>query len=585
MQPEEQPPQSLLELIFTIAKSYVLGIPSIIKSMIISTILSVIIANAVHFYLIGWVNDGWNSSGDPVLDAMMFTMGQAYNPKIMLFYFMGSYLFWWLVGMLRSRGVVRTITLIATTPIWIAKSLGQAKFAAIPMILGGLAVSFLVSISVLTGPTSIALFLSMITILISQEESLIVMALQLGFKDVKGLLNREQQIPIPSPAQPVTAILGACLGFGYMTFYDTSAMVIGAFSVITIAALIFMYIRDRNNNTAAIMAVLLLVLMAAQFTPYAQADDRGIRENGGWSSVQPGGWLFNELVATGYPASIAAAIGAAMISGLFSPPVLSKVKPLDAGDYVVKKYDDTIDDGKVRLWKWVKVDSDGQLTDADGQQWSKVWAGKGLPEAVVNAEDSDLLGDRVRIFTFEPPKDQGLKDKINDEVMDIGGPHIDRMHPDNWKGLTKAQKKETMEKVSDALKKAMGLDYEFEVTHDNRKGLGGSFRRAYTETHADGTTTEHKGLLKINSNGRIYDDPRTALRTIIHEARHAYQKTVGDPNGTDYQRITDYNNNNIQSSRKDYVRYGESLNERDSRAFGHDSANQLIQQMNERWGH
>lgn len=585
MQQEERPPESLLQLIFVIAKSYILGIPSIIKNMIVSVILSVIVSNAVHFYLIGWVNDGWNPTGNPTLDALIFSTNHPNSPKVMLFYFMASYLFWWLIGMIRSRGIARTVTLIVTTPIWIAKSMAGAGFGAVPMILGGLAVSFLVSISALTGPSAVTMFLGMITVLVSQEESLMVIGLQLGFKDVKGLLNRGQQAPIPSPAQPVTAILGACLGFGYMTFFDTSATIILAFSVVTIAALVYMFIRDRNNNTAAMMTVLLLVLAAAQLSPLAQADDGGIKENGGWASAQPGGWLFDALVRSGYPASIAAAIGAAMISGLFSPPVLDKVKPLEPGDYVDKVYRDPVDDGIVNHWRWVKVDSDGHITDADGQQWQKQWTGKGLPEAVVNAEDSDLLGDRVRIFTFEPPKDQGLKDKINDEVMDIGGTHIDRLHPDNWKGLTKAQKKETMERVSDALKEAMGLDYEFEVTHDNRKGLGGSFRRAYTETHADGTTTEHKGLLKINSNGRIYDDPRTALRTIIHEARHAYQKKIGDPNGTDYQRITDYNNNNIQSSRRDYVRYGESLNERDSRSFGHDAANQLIQQMNERWGH
>lgn len=582
---QERGPESLFEFIVMIIKAYITGIPSIIKSMIVSAVLSAFVTNAIHFYLMGWVNNGWNNAGNPWLDPVIFITGQG-PAKVMLFYFMITYLFWWTIGMFRSRGIGPTIKMIVTSPIWIIKSLTTIGFAVLPMLMGGLAVSFVLGLTVLTNPTAITMFLMMVTVLISQDESLIIMGLQLGFKDVSGLLNRGKPSTIPDPLVPSAAIVGAGIGFGYIAFLKPSTTVIGGIAVLTVAGLVYMFIRNRRSPGVAMVATLFVLLSAiAIMSPMVRADDGGIPENGGWSNLPNMPWLIQELIRKGYPASIAATLAASMISGMFSGPVLDKVKPLDAGDYVDKKYDDTIDDGKVRLWKWVKVDSDGHLTDAEGQQWSKVWAGKGLPEAVVNAEDSDLLGDRVRIWTFEPPKDQGLKDKINDEVMDIGKTHIDRMHPDNWKGLTKAQQKETMEKISDALKKATGVDYDFEVTHDNRKGLGGSFRRSYTETNADGTTTEHRALLKINSNGDIYDDPRTALRTIIHEVRHAYQKKVGDPNGTDYQRITHYNNNNIQSSRKDYVRYGESLNERDSRAFGHDAANQLIQQMNQRWGH
>jgi hypothetical protein len=347
-----------------------------------------------------------------------------------------------------------------------------------------------------------------------------------------------------------------------------------------------MFIRGRRGQTAAIYATLLLLASAfALIAPTVLADDGGIPENGGWGNLANNMWLVNELIRRGYPASAAAVLAASWISGLFSPPVLSKVKPLGDDDhYVDKQYTDaTPGDNKITTWRYIK-DPTGTFVDSAGNRYRREET-RGLSKVVIDAEDSPDLGLRVRMFTFEPPQDQGLKNDIRDEIMDIDRTHLDRLHPDNWKNLTTAQRTETIKELGKALQKGLGVDYDLEVVNDPDKGLGGSFRRAYTTTNADGTTTEHRALLKINANGDAMDDPRTAIRTLIHENRHAYQKKAADPNGTDYQRITHYNNNNIQSSSVDYVRYGESFNERDARSFGHDTTNQVIGDLNNMWGH
>ncbi|MCK5669870.1 hypothetical protein KAI10_00665, partial [Candidatus Bathyarchaeota archaeon] len=94
---QEQGPQSLIEFIGIILKAYITGIPSVIKGMVVSAVISAVLGNAVHFYLMGWLNDGWNNGGNPWLDPIIFLVGQ--NPaKVMLFYFMITYLFWWLIG-------------------------------------------------------------------------------------------------------------------------------------------------------------------------------------------------------------------------------------------------------------------------------------------------------------------------------------------------------------------------------------------------------------------------------------------------------------------------------------------------------
>lgn len=577
MAQQEQGPQNLIQFIGMIIKAYITGIPSIIKGMIISIIISAVITNAIHFYLMGWVNDGWNYGNVPALDGLIFMSGQETSPRIMLFYFMVTYLFWWVIGMFRSRGIGKTVSLIATTPIWIVKSLTSIGFAVLPMIMGGLAVSFVLGLTVLTNVTALTMFLMMITVLVSQEESLMVMGLQLGFKDVSGMVNRGQPVQIPPATMPAAAIIGAGLGFGYMSFFNTNPMVIGAIALVSIAGLVYMFIRNRRGQTAAIYATLLLLVSAfALLAPTVLADDGGIPENGGWSNLTNNMWLVNELIRRGYPASAAAVLAASWISGLFSPPVLSKVKPLGEG-YVEKTYKDArAGDRKVTTWRYYKDPHGRFVNNKTGERYSRVET-QGLPQTVIDAEDSPMLGDRVRVWTQDPPPDTGTQEDIVDGIMDMDDAHVDNLHPDNWKNLTADQRGEILKEVNKVLQDELGVEYDFEVTNQaDRPGLGGSF----TPGGEGG-----KGKIKINAAGDAFSDPRTAIRTIVHEARHAYQDAQADAKGNDYQQMCQYNNDNYVSSRTDYVQYGEQFIERDSRTFGHNTANRLINSLNERWGH
>ena len=129
-----------------------------------------------------------------------------------------------------------------------------------------------------------------------------------------------------------------------------------------------------------------------------------------------------------------------------------------------------------------------------------------------------------------------------------------------------------MQEVNKILQKELGVDYKFKVTNDPDKGLGGSY--------SPGSNT-----IEINANGNAFDDPRTAIRTLVHEARHAYQEQQGKKSNTDYQKMCGYNNDNYTSSSHDYVRYKEQYIERDSRKFGHNTVNKVISELNKKWGH
>jgi len=570
---QEQGPQSLIEFIGMIIKAYITGIPSVIKGMVVSAVISAVLGNAVHFYLMGWLNDGWNNGGNPWLDPIIFLVGQ--NPaKVMLFYFMITYLFWWFIGMFRSKGIVPTLKMIVTSPIWMVKSLTSIGFAVLPMLMGGLAMSFVLGLTVLTGPTSITMFLMMITVLVSQDESLLIMGLQLGFKDASGLVNRNQQPRLPSAHVPSAAIVGAGIGFGYMAFFNTNPMVIGGIAALSIAGLVYMFIKSRKGPQAAVLGTLLVLISAvAIMAPAAYADDGGIPENGGWGNLINNPWLIQELISKGYPASIAATIAAALISGLFSPPVLSKVKPL-TDDHVNPDWSWATKDGKVDIPTEFVEDPNGRWSTPDGKKWSPSGQeGKGLSKTIIDAEDSELLGDRVRVYTMDPPADAGLVDEIADGINDLDEFYTDKLHPDNWKNLKPGQKGVVMQEVNKILQEEFGVDYTFKVNNDPDTLLGGEYD--------PGSNT-----ISINANGKDFDDPRTAIRTLIHEARHAYQEQQGKMlTKNEFQEMCAYNNKNYVSSDQDYIRYAEQFVEKDSRNFSHNAANALIDKLNAKWGH
>lgn len=573
MQRQEQGPQNLVQFIGMIIKAYITGIPSMIKSMIISAILSGIIANAIHFYLMGWVNDGWNYGGNPWLDPMIFITGQETSAKVMLFYFMITYLFWWLIGMFRSRGIGKTVKLIATTPIWIVKSLTSIGFGVFPMIMGGLAVSLVLGLAFLTKPSAITMFLMMLTVLISQEESLMVMGLQLGFKDVSKVVNKGQPARLPSPYMPSAAIIGAAIGFGYKAFFVADTLVVGGVALLCIAGLVYMFMKGRRGQAAAVYATLLiLVTSVALLAPTVLADDGGIPENGGWGNLVNNQWLINQLIQKGYPATAAAIIAATWISGLFSDPVLSKIKPLD-DDYVNPDWKWATKDGVVDLPDEFVKDPGGRwVHKVTGEHYSKEQTGTGLRKTIIDAEDNENLGNKVRVYTAEPPTDQGKVDDIADGIADLDDFYTNNLHPDNWKNLKPGQKGVVMQEINKVLQKELGVNYTFKVTNDPDKGLGGSY--------SPGSNT-----IEINANGNAFDDPRTAIRTLVHEARHAYQEQQGKKSNTDYQKMCGYNNDNYTSSSHDYVRYKEQYIERDSRKFGHNTVNKIISELNDKWGH
>jgi hypothetical protein len=547
MSKELKGPQNTIQFIWLVIKSILSSIPQIIKGMVISAALSFAIANAIHFYLMGWVNDGWNMGNDPVVNVLIFANGQQTSPKVMLFYFLISYVFWWVIGMFRTRGIATTIKKIVTTPVWVSRSLVKAGLNSFAMLMGGITISFIVGLTLLTGPSSIMMFLLTITWLVSQDESLIVLGLQFGFKDLSGLISRGHPSRLPDKSLPVVGILGSAIGFAYMTFFNANTTMMAAFIVLTIGGIVFMYMRNRNGQQVGVMAALLIMVVAASLiAPVVYADDGGIRENGGWGSVTGGSLLRDVLISRGIPASLVALLGS-LIASLSSPPsVWGSVENLES--YAEQTYP-----GANRT---------GGVVDYGGD------AGPGLPQSVIDAEDSEHYGDGMKIYTQPVPTDQGQMDDIAEGISNLGTEVTNNLHPDVWKNLTSEERAEVLNKINEVLNDEFGTDQTFETYADPSK------------PNSRGSYDPNSDTIKLNSSCNDFDDPRKALRTIIHEARHSYQYEEADADGNAYEHMSDYNYSNYNVSSNDYVAYGEQFIERDARNFGANTTNQVINSLN-----
>jgi hypothetical protein len=414
------------------------------------------------------------------------------------------------------------------------------------MLMGGIAVSFIIGLTLLTGPSSIMMFLMTVTWLVSQDQSLMVLGLQFGIKDISGLAGGHST-RLPDKSLPVVGILGSATGFAYMTFFNANPTMMAAFVALTIAGVAFMYMRDRKSQQAGLMAALLILLATASLiAPMVNADDGGIRENGGWGSVTGGSWLRDALISRGMPASLVATLGS-LIASFISPPSLwGEVENLDS-------------DAEHTYTGATRVDG---VVDYSGD------VGPGLPQSIIDADDNEMLGDVVRVYTQDVPTDQGMVDEITEGISDLGTDVTNRLHPDVWSTLTPEQRGEVMTQVNDVLNEQLGTEHTFTTFSDPADpGLYGSY-------------DPNTNTIQLNTSSSGFSDPREALRTVIHEARHSYQEAQADADGNDFQQMSQYNNDNYNSSGDDYVRYGEQYIERDARNFSSNSTNDIINALN-----
>lgn len=292
---------SFISYSFQLGKQFILGIPRAIKTILTTSIISAVIANILHVYLLGWVNDGFEPGENKFLNDMILVYGNEGSPQVLLFYILLSYIFWWTIRTMTAKGPIQTLKNIATTPLWLYNNLRESGADGFPQLTIGITASLILGILILTPPTSLTLIFLALTILFSQETSITLYLIRLLHRD---LTRKNELTPIHVP---VNIILGAIIGAFFMVYIRPNEIMVITIAVITV--IVSITLRRRKSATPLLLLAFILV-------PCVCAHDGGIRESGGVEAIGN-----NELTVTlieeSAPASVAAALGATLLA-LFS---------------------------------------------------------------------------------------------------------------------------------------------------------------------------------------------------------------------------------------------------------------------------
>lgn len=327
MEQEQQGPQNTIQFLTMMITSLVKGIPQMLKSMIITSVLSGVVTLAAHFYLLLVPNDGYNT-GNPMLTPILVLANvQPTPPNVLLFWFLANYIFWMVIGTFKEYGILGGVKQFVTTPIFAINGLRESGFGAFPMLMGGLGFAFLLRLWILGTMTTLQMFLMMIGVLVSQENSITLIGMELFMTDIRKLVNRDKEIQDIGFGLPSTLILGAILGFAYLVFFPYNVQMVQVLLALMVLGIIGMFVQGRRKGTADQVALALMLLCAFSLMAMpVNADDGGAAESGGAQNVINNVPLRNYMISQGINPAIAGIAASLVAQGKMTPKIFEQLK-------------------------------------------------------------------------------------------------------------------------------------------------------------------------------------------------------------------------------------------------------------------
>ncbi len=328
MEPQEQGPRNTIQFLTMMISSLIKGIPQMIKSMIVTSVISGAITLGLHFYLILVPNDGYNSSGIVLLDSILVLANvRPTPPNVLLFWFLANYIFWMVIGTFKEYGLVGGVKQFVTTPIFAVSSVRESGFGAFPMLMGGLGFAFLLRLGILGTMTTLQMFLMMIGILVSQENSIALIGMDLFFTDIRKLVNRGVEIESSGFAMPTSLILGSVLGFAYLVFFPYNALMVQVLLVLMVLGIVGMLVQGRRKGKSDQIALALMLVCALSLMAIpVGADDGGAAESYGAMNVINNAPLRNFMIKQGIAPAIAGIAASIAASGKMTPKIFDQLK-------------------------------------------------------------------------------------------------------------------------------------------------------------------------------------------------------------------------------------------------------------------
>lgn len=250
--PPPSAPHTLADLIRFVVTTTIRNIRGTVKMVIKGMIIAFAIVFLINILL--QVTDLGQSD---IAQSVLTGSGLNSSPDTQLFWFlfMAILAFFW--SQLMFRGVRSTFGKLATIPRWIGNSLKTTGITAFPLFMAGIAAALIVRLYWLTPLTSIQFLVLMGGILYSQQESIAVLALSLGYSDITRILTRSGP-DIPPLAFPVMGVAGAAFGFLLVLFFaDTVPIIVAAIILLIVSSFIIRYRKRSGSAGLKTFAVLI----------------------------------------------------------------------------------------------------------------------------------------------------------------------------------------------------------------------------------------------------------------------------------------------------------------------------------------
>jgi hypothetical protein len=221
-----------------------------IRGTIRATIRGMIIAFALVLLLNTFLQVTSLRQSD-IAKAVIAAAGLSSSPDALLFWFLFTAILAFFWAQITSRGLRKTLGRLATLPRWIGTSVKTTGSTAFPLVMTGVAAALLLRLFLLSGVTGIQFLILMFGILFSQQESLAILALSLGYSDLNRLA-RKCGPDIPPPGFPVMGVAGAFFGFlGILVIPVSLPVAAGAVVLVVAGSLVVWYRRRKAATTAA----------------------------------------------------------------------------------------------------------------------------------------------------------------------------------------------------------------------------------------------------------------------------------------------------------------------------------------------
>jgi|GEM_PF-5393488 hypothetical protein len=224
-----------------VVKGMVKNIRGMLKSVIKGMIISFLIVLALHTYV-----QVMKTSNSNLQNSVLAATGLQSNPNALLFWFLLTAIISYFWSQITSRGWRTSFGKFKTLPNWIMSAIRTTGTSAFPLVMSGVAIALIIRLCLLTPLTSIQFLILMFGILFTQQESLSILAMRLGYSDLNRLVKKTDPV-IPAPGFPVMGVVGALAGFLFVIFYADTLLVVAIVVAILVAGTLLIHYRKNKR--------------------------------------------------------------------------------------------------------------------------------------------------------------------------------------------------------------------------------------------------------------------------------------------------------------------------------------------------